>query len=95
MSGEGLIDCSYTKPGGWLELLDWDITYRTDDDSLPSECYLEMACNYQIEACKKTGRTATPGLHLRLWMEGAGYQTVFEKVFKVPMRPWPKDEKLV
>ena len=85
----------HTKPGGWVEFQDWDIQYRTNDNSLSKDSALWKWDNYIIDACQKIGRTARPGPELKKWVTDAGFENVHHKVFVLPFGPWPKDKKLV
>ena len=47
------------------------------------------------EACKKIGRTTTPGVHLEKWANEAGFKNIQHSVYKIPLGTWPKDRKFV
>jgi hypothetical protein len=51
--------------------------------------------NLLIDGCERMGRTACPGRHLKSWVEEAGFNNVRYEVFKLPLGPWPKDQRLV
>ncbi|GME63079.1 Methyltransferase type 11 [Neofusicoccum parvum] len=85
---------SFTKPGGWAEFQDWDVTPRTDDGSLGEGNQVLELQRLAIEACGKMGRTARPGPRLKGWMREAGYRNVVEKVYKLPIGMWPQDGRL-
>ena len=93
----GLISSTtrYTIPGGWAEFQDWDATLRCDDGSLKSEHALAKWHDVVLEAFSTNNRTGTPGPSLQQWMIDAGFTNVHQKVFKLPLGPWPKDKKLV
>lgn len=46
------------------------------------------------EASEKSGRRINIAPELKQWMIDAGFEDVTEKVYMVPLGPWPKDPKL-
>lgn len=93
----GSIDNPYrhTKPGGWVEFKDWDTNLHCDDGTMKPDGYLARWTRDGIDAVKRIGREYATGPKLKGWMEDAGFVNVHEEVFKLPLGPWPKDEKLV
>lgn len=84
-----------TKPGGWVEFQDYDMRNFTQDNSIGPGNKVAQLMDLLIEACDKMGRTANPGIHLREWIEQAGFENVKEEVFNIPLGAWPKDKKMV
>ena len=41
------------------------------------------------------GRVASPGQHLKQWVEEAGFENVTHTVIKLPFGTWPRDKSLV
>lgn len=84
-----------TSPGGWVEFQDFDLrTYTQDNSAAPDNKVVEFF-KLIMEACEKFGRMASPGENLKTWVEEAGFVNVQDKVVKLPIGPWPKDEQLV
>jgi hypothetical protein len=84
-----------TKPGGWTEFKDWDMTLVSSDDSIPHDSYTLRYHQLLYDAFDIIKRTYKPGPSLRKWAEDAGYVNVTEQVLPVPIGLWPKDKKLV
>ncbi|PKS08174.1 hypothetical protein jhhlp_005450 [Lomentospora prolificans] len=82
------------NPGCWAEFQDYDMQYRTDDGSLTDDHNTTIWLNLILGAARKVGRNPSPGPELAKWAKDAGFQNVVEKVFKMPIGPWPKDPHL-
>lgn len=82
------------KPGGYLESQEPTLRIFSDDGSLSRESPIaRWSANMKLAAAKfgKAGNIA----HLtRGWMEEAGFVDVEEKIFRIPLGPWPKDKEL-
>jgi SAM-dependent methyltransferase len=91
----------YLKPGGWIECHEYDITLRCDDGTLPPP-HPDNRSPYSFQNWIQFCRTSTSRLDRPLtiadqiapWMSEAGYVDVHEQVRKVPVNPWPKDQRL-
>uniref|UniRef100_A0A4E9EH12 Carboxylic ester hydrolase n=1 Tax=Gibberella zeae TaxID=5518 RepID=A0A4E9EH12_GIBZA len=82
------------KPGGWIELHETANTLYSEDDSLqPDNALVEMMEHLTV-ACEKIGRTMDPAPSFKQWVGEAGFESVKEDRFKLPIGPWPKDERL-
>jgi hypothetical protein len=86
---------SRTKPGGWTEFKDWDMTLFSSDDSVPHDSYTYKYHQLLYEALDIIKRTYKPGPSLRKWAQEAGYVNITEDILPVPVGLWPKDKKLV
>lgn len=84
----------HLEPGGWVEFQDFDLRNYSQDDSIPPGNKLLELYNNIIEACEKIGRTGCPGPNFEAWVEEAGFVNVHHETFKLPVGPWPKDERL-
>ncbi|KAF5694081.1 methyltransferase [Fusarium denticulatum] len=81
-------------PGGWIELQETANTLYSEDDSLkPDNALVEMMDHLKL-ACDKIGRTMDPAPSFQEWAKEAGFASVKEERFKLPIGPWPKDERL-
>jgi len=84
---------SQTSVGGWAEFQDLHLENYSLDDSIPEKHAVNDLYTYIVEACDEIGRPASPGTKLKGWMQDAGFRNVHETIFKLPLGPWPKDEK--
>ena len=68
--------------------------YYTDDGTLtpdhPTSSWLDLL----LGAARSIGRTPSPGPSLKKWVEDAGFTNVRERVFKMPIGPWPRNRWL-
>ena len=84
-----------TKPGGWAEFKDYDVTVISTDNSLPKDSYIQKYHDLCYEALNIVGASYAPGPELKKWAKEAGYINVTEKVTPLPIGMWPKDKLLV
>ncbi|KAB2575292.1 Methyltransferase type 11 [Lasiodiplodia theobromae] len=85
---------SNLKPGGYAEFQDWNIVPTSDDGSATEDNKIIQLQKLVVEATQKIGKEPVPGPKLKNWMEEAGYVNVTERVFKMPLGMWPKDQRL-
>jgi hypothetical protein len=85
----------HTKPGGWVEFKDWDLSIVSSDNSFPKDSYIYEYHHLLYNALNKIGRTYAPGPNLKKWAEEAGYINVTTQVLPVPIGLWPKEKRLV
>lgn len=85
----------HTKPGGWAEFQDFDLTYYSEDGSLKEEQQISKWITTLIAAAHRFGRDPCPGSKLEGWMKDAGYENVQHEKFRLPIGPWAKDKHLV
>ena len=79
-------------PGGYLELqeaafplLCHDYTFRNTPLDIWSKSCVQAAANL--------GRVWTNTPNYKTWMQEIGFEDVNEKIFEVPVGPWPKGPK--
>ncbi|WEW57242.1 hypothetical protein PRK78_002707 [Emydomyces testavorans] len=82
------------KPGGWVELCDYDYVYKCDDGTLTPDLAMCRNADLVLGASRKLGRDPCPGPRLKGWIEDGGFTNITEKCFKLPIGPWPKDRRL-
>ncbi|KAL5593467.1 hypothetical protein FOBRF1_012569 [Fusarium oxysporum] len=82
------------KPGGWIELQETANTLYSEDDSIKPDNALVQMMDHLKLACDKIGRTMDPAPSFQQWAKEAGFASVKEERFKLPIGPWPKDERL-
>ncbi|KAL8764187.1 MAG: hypothetical protein Q9184_000156 [Pyrenodesmia sp. 2 TL-2023] len=83
-----------TKPGGWVEFIDLDLTWTSPDGSLTEGHASKRFNNEFIKASRDTDIEPCPGLYLEGWMKDAGFQGVQAEKFVWPVGTWPKDKHL-
>ncbi|KAF4345486.1 methyltransferase [Fusarium beomiforme] len=82
------------RPGGWFESQEYDATIMSDDGSLPLNGHLATWFREINEASELMGRPTDVAAHVREAYVQAGFVDVQERIFKMPMNGWPKDERL-
>ncbi|KAH7061574.1 methyltransferase [Macrophomina phaseolina] len=83
------------KPGGWIELQEFEIQYGCDDGSYPAKApTVALFIEKLNEAAEGFGKPMDVARDLKGWMADAGFTNVQDDVYKVPMAPWAKDKKL-
>ena len=90
----------YVKPGGYVECHDYDVTLRCDDGTLPpsdpnanSPYAFQNWVQLLTASADRLDRSITFASRMSAWMREAGFVDVEEKVTKIPINPWPRDEK--
>ncbi|KAI9802514.1 MAG: hypothetical protein M1833_001586 [Piccolia ochrophora] len=83
------------KPGGWIEFQDYDLLYRSDDESLAPDSPLLKWDKLCLQGCEKHGRDPCPGPKIEGWVQDAGFTDITHRVIKIPVGRWPKDQASV
>jgi SAM-dependent methyltransferase len=85
---------AHLRPGGWFEQVEYSVDWISDDNSIPpGHIFYESSARY-IEAGEKMGKTFQILDHQKEYIDRAGLINTVEKRYKMPLGPWPKDEKL-
>ena len=84
-----------TKPGGYAEFQDFDVTYYSEDGSLKPEHEMQKWISTLLNASRDFNRDPCPGSKLECWMKDAGFEDVRHERYRLPIGPWPKDKHLV
>jgi len=79
------------EPGGYLEMQDFDLPYRSDDNTLTPDMALLKMPLFFIEASEKLGRCIDVTPKYKAMMEKAGFEDVKQQMFKWPLNGWPRD----
>jgi SAM-dependent methyltransferase len=82
------------KPGGWVELQDWDCMVESHDGTVTEDTTYwkwHKLCTDRMEPVV----TARPGPKLEKCVRDAGFVDVHVEKFPIPMGTWPKDKHLV
>ena len=82
-------------PGGWVECQEFDYNCRSDDDTTPAESKLQHWANEWSRAIQMISLNGfcRPEV-LEQQMRDAGFINITRRNFKLPIGPWPKDERL-
>lgn len=83
------------KPGGWVEFQDYDLPFYSEDGSYSKESDTAKFMQLLVESARKAGKEPNPGPKLEEWVKAAGFQNVVKQKFKLPIGPWPKDQRQV
>lgn len=86
---------AHTKPGGWAEFQDFDLTYYSEDGSLKKEQNVSKWITTFNDAARRFGRDPCPGSKLEGWIKDAGFENVRHEKLRLPIGPWAKDKHLV
>ncbi|KAK4236146.1 Phosphoethanolamine N-methyltransferase 1 [Achaetomium macrosporum] len=81
------------SPGGWLELHDIAFPAQSDDGTLPPDSDLAKWNDYVIRGGHIVNHSVECAKHYKQQMIDAGFVNVYEKLYKWPINPWPKDLK--
>ncbi|CAL8582130.1 hypothetical protein XPA_007803 [Xanthoria parietina] len=84
----------HTRPGGWVEFIDLDLTWTSPDGSLQESHASKTFNNEFIKASREAGIESCPGLYLEGWMKDAGFKDVKAEKYVWPVGTWPKDKHL-
>ncbi|KAF3942004.1 hypothetical protein ABW19_dt0204382 [Dactylella cylindrospora] len=79
------------KPGGWLESVETVVEAICDDNSMPDDSYLARWAENARVAGELSGTTFNVAGNVGKWCEEAGFVEITQKMFKIPIGPWPKD----
>ncbi|KAJ0299082.1 uncharacterized protein N0V96_007059 [Colletotrichum fioriniae] len=82
------------KPGGWVEMQEYDAWIFSDDDSYERALWTKEWVTKLDEASKMYGKQINVARHHKQWMIDAGFEDVQELVYRIPIGPWAKDPAL-
>lgn len=84
-----------TKPGGWIEHVDFDIQFTSDDGTVkPGDVMYDWTKPFFESGETLTGRTFYIPRRARGLMEKAGFTDLVEKKYKLPIGPWMDDPRM-
>ncbi|TVY81903.1 Secondary metabolism regulator [Lachnellula suecica] len=93
---EALIAQAYDnlEPGGWLESVEFEVWVDCQNDGeVEMPKMIQQWQSLLTEAGERIGRTFIVAVHMKNWMEKAGFVDIREDVIKVPNSPWAKDPR--
>ncbi|KAJ6010831.1 hypothetical protein N7451_002243 [Penicillium sp. IBT 35674x] len=82
------------EPGGWIEQFEFNIRVYSDDNSVPGDSILGQWGDIWFPCSERAGRPFGIEETMRASLEKAGFVDIQEKVYKVPLGPWPRDPVL-
>lgn len=81
------------EPGGWLELADILLEFKTDDNTIPADSAALRWGDLMLEAAEKFGAPLDSCKRYKQQLADAGFVDIVETVYKWPSYAWPKDPK--
>ncbi|KAJ5936703.1 hypothetical protein N7466_003153 [Penicillium verhagenii] len=81
----------HLRPGGWVELQEFEVTLRSDDDSMPLAPMLCEFLGRLHEASEAFHRPMNIAEGHGQRLVEAGFEDVRDEVYKVPSSEWPTD----
>jgi len=81
------------RPGGWLDVAEYELILKSDDGSLPAESELSKYYKLVNEAADKSGQEFKVAASLDSYILDAGFDKVRHEVMKLPHGTWPADKK--
>lgn len=89
------INCSYLKPGGWVELVEHEATVSSDDGTYHNGTALYKWFVEYRDGLNKLGHDWELPLKLKSMVEShGGFTEIKEVTLKLPWGGWCKDKKL-
>ncbi|KAI9860619.1 MAG: hypothetical protein M1813_006044 [Trichoglossum hirsutum] len=84
----------HLKPGGYVEFQEMFAIPNSDDGTLSPDGVLLQHFRYLEEACQKISIDIRVPPRLTQMLSAAGFEDVQQKLYKIPIGPWPKDPLL-
>jgi SAM-dependent methyltransferase len=81
----------HLKPGGYVEWSSVHVHAQSDDGTLPKDAAIVELVDTFNGLTIKMGADPHYPTKLKSFLEGAGFENVVERVYKVPSSPWAKD----
>jgi hypothetical protein len=83
-----------TKPGGWIEDLEFSIEFKSDDGTITDNHVMARWSKIVLEAAERMGKNFRAGERAREHITNAGFVNVTEKRYKLPIGDWSSDPKM-
>jgi trans-aconitate methyltransferase len=84
-----------TAPGGCAEFVDYDVAWRTPDNSLKEGSPVHQLITTFIKTTRENGQEPSPGPLLEGWMADAGFKDIKVTKMPMPIGTWAADRKMV
>ncbi|CAG8400839.1 unnamed protein product [Penicillium salamii] len=81
----------HLRPGGWIELCEFEVMLRSDDDSIALAPTLCEFLGHLDRASARFNRPMNIARYHRQHLIEAGFENVHDDTFKVPSSTWPTD----
>ncbi|CAG8927155.1 unnamed protein product [Penicillium salamii] len=81
----------HLRPGGWIELCEFEVMLRSDDDSIALAPTLCEFLGHLDQASARFNRPMNIARYHRQHLIEAGFENVHDDTFKVPSSTWPSD----
>lgn len=78
----------HLNPGGWLELTEFELKMRSDDDTMEHATAIRQWSAGFDQAAEIIGRTTEIAPFLKEWLEDIGFDEVTEETEKVRVVCW-------
>lgn len=85
---------NHLEPGGWLNQLEMDIQFKSDDGTCPPDNILSQWSSTFISAGEASGKTFKIAERAKSFITAAGFDKVVQARYKVPLGGWSSDPKL-
>ncbi|KAF1815802.1 S-adenosyl-L-methionine-dependent methyltransferase [Eremomyces bilateralis CBS 781.70] len=86
----------FTKPGGWVEFMDFTMTFNKASPSGHFErgCPVDKWTVELKDLMHGIGLDPEPGPKLLGWFKDTGFTNINQKTFHIPVGTWPKDKTM-
>ena len=85
---------NHLKPGGYVEMQEYDAEFFADDDSLDRARWSVTWTTQLDEASQRFNKRINVAQFHKQWIIDAGFVDVKEEVHRIPVGPWAKDPHL-
>jgi len=83
------------KPGGWVEFQDHNIEWYAEDGTYSQTSDAAIWMRELMRSARLMGKEPCPGPKLEQWIRDAGFKNVVHQKIKLPIGPWPRDQRQV
>lgn len=84
----------HLAPGGWIQHLDMDIYFTSDDGTVDDDHIMAQWSKTFIDCGEMTGKTFKVANRSAQWLQDAGFEDVHQRWYKTPVGAWPKDKRM-
>lgn len=84
---------AHLKPGGWFEQLEVGVVPKSDDGTVGPDSIFAKWGQTSLAAGDAFGKTLRTVDEMRTNLENAGFETVTEHRFKLPLNGWARDRR--
>lgn len=85
---------SNLKPGGWIEMQELYFVLSSDDNSIPETHAFSKWLTLVRQGLESFGVDLLGPAKSQERLKDAGFENVTERIFKVPIGTWPKNQTL-